>query len=82
MGKNKDIIQILLIVIIGMLVPFLGSIVLAFNLDVTNTNNLLKIAFAFGYFLVIFGIELLIVFLYYQIANKIAGKKIEKFRPK
>jgi len=82
MGKNRDLIQILLIVIVGMLIPFLGSIILTFNLDVTNTNNLLKIFFAFGYFLIFFGIELVIVFLYFQITNKIAGKKIDKYKPK
>jgi len=82
MGKYRDITQILLIVIIGMLIPFLGSIILTFNLDITNTNNLLKIFFAFGYFLIFFGIELVIVILYFQITNKIAGKQIEKFKPK
>ena len=82
MGKYRDITQILLIVIIGMLIPFLGSIILTFNLDITNTNNLLKIIFAFGYFLIFFGIELVIVILYFQITNKIAGKQIEKFKPK
>ena len=82
MGKNRDIIQILSIVIIGMLIPFLGSIILTFNLDITNTDNLLKIAFTFGYFLIFFGIELFVVFLYYQIINKIAGRKIDKYKPK
>jgi len=82
MGKNRDLIQILSIVVIGMLIPFLGSIILTFNLDITKTNNLLKIVFAFIYFLVFFGIELVIVFLYYQITNRIAGKKIDKYKPK
>jgi len=82
MGKNRDLIQILSIVIVGMLIPFLGSIILTFNLDITNTNNLFKIVFAFGYFLMFFGIELIIVFLYYQITNKMAGKKIDKYKPK
>ncbi len=82
MGKNRDLIQILSIVIVGMLIPFLGSIILTFNLDITDTNNFFKIVFAFVYFLIFFGIELIIVFLYYQIVNKIAGKKIEKYKPK
>ena len=82
MGKNRDLIQILSIVIIGMLIPFLGSIILAFNLDITNTDNLLKIAFTFAYFLIFFGIELFVVFLYFQITNRIAGKKIDKYKPK
>lgn len=82
MGKNRDLIKILSIVIIGMLIPFLGSIIVTFNLDITNTNNLLKIFFAFCYFLVFFGIELVIVFLYFQITNKAAVKKIDKYKPK
>jgi len=82
MGKNKDIIQILLIVAVGMLIPFLGSMILTFNLDITNTNNLLKIAIAFGYFLIFFGIELVFVFLYYQITNRFASKKIDEYKPK
>ena len=82
MVKNRDLIKILSIVIIGMLIPFLGSIIITFNLDITNTNNLLKIIFAFCYFLVFFGIELVIVFLYFQITNKIASKKIDKYKPK
>jgi len=82
MGKNRDLIQIISIVIIGMLIPFLGSIILTFNLDITDTNNLLKIIFAFGYFLIFFGIELIFVFLYYQIINKIAGKKIDNYKPR
>jgi len=82
MGKNKDIIQILSIVIIGMLIPFLGSLILTFHLDIFDSNNLIKIITAFIYFLIIFGIELVIVFFYYQIANKIAGKKIDKYKPK
>ena len=82
MGKNRDIIQILSIVIVGMLIPFLCSIILTFNLDITNTDNLLKIAFAFCYFLIFFGIELIVVFIYYQIINRIAGKKIDKYKPK
>ncbi|MDH7507046.1 MAG: hypothetical protein QHH15_04580 [Candidatus Thermoplasmatota archaeon] len=82
MAKNKDLIQILSIVIVGMLIPFLGSIIITFNLDITDTSNILKIIFAFVYFLVFFGIELVIVFLYYQITNKIASKKIDKYKPK
>ena len=82
MGKNRDLVQILSIVIIGMFIPFLGSIIIIFNLDITDSNNLLKIAYAFGYFLIFFGIELIFVFLYYRIINKIAGKKIDDYKPR
>ena len=82
MGKNKDLIQILIIIIIGMFIPFLGSIIITFGLDITNMNNLLKIGSTFIWFLIIFAIELIFVFFYYQITNKIAGKKINKDKTK
>lgn len=82
MGKNRDLLQILIIVIIGMFIPFLGSIVITFGLDITDTNNLLKISATFFWFLIIFAIELAIVYVYYQITNKIVNKKIEKYKQK
>ena len=82
MGKNKDLIQILIIIIIGMFIPFLGSIIITFGLDITNMNNLLKIGSTFIWFLIIFAIELILVFFYYSITNKIAGKKMDKYKIK
>jgi len=82
MGKTKDLIQLLIIVIIGMFIPFLGSIVITFGLDIKNFDNLLKISSTFCWFLIIFGIELFVVFSYYQITSKIASKKIDKYKPK
>ena len=82
MGKNRDLVQILIIVIIGMFIPFLGSIVITFSLDVTNTNNLLKIGSTFAWFLIIFAIELALVYIYYIITSKIANKKMDKYKPK
>ena len=82
MGKTRDLIQILIIVIIGMFIPFLGSIIIKFSLDVTDLDNLLKIGSTFGWFLLIFGIELIVVYLYFQITNKIAYKKLDKYKPK
>ena len=82
MGKNKDLIQILIIIIIGMFIPFVGSIIITFGLDITNMNNLLKIGSTFIWFLIIFAIELVVVFFYYQITNKIAGKKMDKYKTK
>ena len=72
MGKNRDLIQILILVIIGMFIPFLGSIFINYG------YNLMKIASTFGYFLIIFAIELVIVYLYFSISNKFATKKIKK----
>ena len=82
MGKNRDLIMILAIVIIGMFIPFLGSIVITFGLDFTNMDNLMKIGSTFGWFLLIFAIELGIIYLYYSTRNKIASKKMDKFKPK
>ena len=82
MGKNRDLIQLLALVIIGMFIPFLGSIILTFGLDITVINNWLKISSTFGYFLLIFGIELLVVFLYFKITNKTASKKLERYKSK
>jgi len=82
MSKNLDVIKILLIVIVGMFIPFLGSIAITFGLDLNNYNNIMKIGSTFGYFLLIFGIEILIVYLYYSISNKMSEKKLEKIKEK
>ena len=76
MGKNRDLIQILSLVIIGMFIPFLGSI------TITHGWNPVKIATTFGYFLLIFGAELGAVYLYFTISNKMASKNMEKYKPK
>jgi len=82
MSKNRDLIQILIIVIIGMFIPFLGSIVITFNLDITDTNNIMKIGSTFVWFLIIFAIELVIVYIYYIVTNKLVNKKMDKYKPK
>ena len=74
MGKNRDLIQILLIVILGMFIPFLGAIAISYDFD------LWKIASTFGYFLLIFAVELLVVYLYFTVSNKIAAKKLEEMK--
>lgn len=76
MGKNRDLIQILLLVLIGMFIPFLGSITVTYGLNVT------RIATTFVYFLLIFGVELAIVYLYFTISNKIASKNMKKYKQK
>lgn len=82
MRKDLDVIKILMIVIIGMFFPFLGSIVITFGLDITTMSTWSKIGSTFGYFLLIFGIELLLVMLYFTVSNKIYNKKLEKFKHK
>ena len=82
MGKQRDLIQILIIVVIGMFIPFLVSIRISFGLDIAKIDNLLKIGSTFGYFLIIFGMEIVILFLYFTIRNKIANKKLNEYKLK
>ena len=81
MGKNKDLVGILLIIIIGMFIPFLGSIIISYGFNFIALNNWLKVGSTFGYFLLIFAVELLAVYIYFTISNKIAEKKIGKYKP-
>ncbi len=76
MGKNRDLIQILAIVMIGMFIPFLSAIAISYGF------NLWKIGSTFGYFLLIFGIELGLVYLYFTITNRMANKKMGEYKPK
>ena len=78
MSKNTDLIQILLIVIIGMLIPFLGSLMIMFDVNPLTIEGLGTIGSTFGYFLLIFGLELGIVYIYFYSTNTFAQKKIEK----
>lgn len=82
MGKNRDLIQIIIIVLIGMFIPFLGSILINFGLNISDFEDIIKIGRTFGYFLLIFAIELAIVYLYFTIINWNANKKINKYKPK
>jgi len=82
MGKNRDLIQILSLVIVGMFIPFFGSITIIYGLDFTNMTDLIKIGSTFGYFLLIFGIELGVVYLYFYLTNRFANKNMAKYKPK
>lgn len=77
MSKNIDLIQILIIVIAGMFIPFFLSIIINFGFDLSNIENIIKIILTFGLFLIIFGIELICVYIYFYITNLIANKKIK-----
>ena len=81
MGKHKDLIVILLIVIIGIFIPFFGSIIISYGFDFTDLNNWLKLGSTFGYFLLIFAVELFFVYIYFMLSNKFAEKKISKYKP-
>ena len=76
MSKNRDLIQILFIVTIGMFIPFMTSITIIYGFNLSN------ILFTFGYFIIVFGIELGVVYGYFTITNWYALKKIEKMKPK
>ena len=76
MGKNRDLIIILSLVVVGMFIPFLGSMIINYGL------NLVKIASTFGYFLLIFGIELGVVYLYFAVSNRVANRSIKKYNEK
>ena len=77
MGKNIDLIQILFLVIIGMFIPLFFSLFVNFGLDISNIQDLMKILSTFGYFLLFFAIELMIVFIYFNLTNKLAIKKLK-----
>lgn len=77
MKINRDLISILLIIIIGMFIPFFGSIVINFGLDFKEPGDLIKIFSTFGWFLIIFAVELVVVFIYFQITSKNAEKKLK-----
>jgi hypothetical protein len=81
MGKHRDLIGILLLVIIGIFIPFLIAISLTYGFDYTQSSEWIKIGTTFGYFLIFFGIELLVVYVYYKITSSIANKKLEQFKP-
>lgn len=81
MGKHKELIKILLIIIIGIFIPFLGSTAISYGFNFTELNNWVKVGSTFGYFLLIFAVELIIVYIYFKVSNKIAEKKIGKYKP-
>lgn len=82
MSKRKDLISILAIVIIGMFIPFFISINITFGLNISNIDSIFKIGTTFGWFLIIFGIELAVVYLYFYITNKTAKKKLDEIKLK
>lgn len=81
MGKHRDLTGILLLVIIGMFIPFLGSIAITYGFNFTQIDNWLKIGSTFGYFLLIFAVELLFVYIYFTLSNKFAEKRLKKYKP-
>ena len=82
MSNNRDLIVILSIVLLGMFIPFIGSITITYGLNLMDINNLIKLFSTFGYFLLIFGIEIGFIYIYFNITNKFAKKDINKYKHK
>lgn len=76
MSKNRDLIQILIIVVIGMFIPFITSITVVYGFQLSD------ILVSFGYFIVVFVIELGAVYGYFALTNWYATKKLDKIKPK
>ncbi|KYK24266.1 hypothetical protein AYK25_00035 [Thermoplasmatales archaeon SM1-50] len=76
MGKNKDILKVLLLILIGMFIPFLGSITLTYGFMPQ------KIVVTFLYFLFIFCCELGVVYLYFTLSGRRASKKMARYKQK
>jgi hypothetical protein len=82
MSKNKDVVNILILVIIGMFIPFLGTLIISFQVNILSFDGFMKIISTFITFLVIFGVELGIVYLYFYVSNQFAEKKLSKTKKK
>jgi hypothetical protein len=80
MSKNRDLFQILILVLIAMFIPFFISVIINFEIDFSNFEDILKIIITFIHFLIIFGIELIVVFIYFNISNKLSNNKINKIK--
>ena len=76
MGKNRDLLKVLLLILIGMFIPFLGSITLSYGFEPK------MILVTFLYFLVFFGLELGFVYLYFTFSGRRANEKMEQYKPK
>ncbi len=76
MGKKRDLIEVLLLILLGMFIPFLGSITFSYGFEPKT------ILVTFLYFLVFFGLELGFVYLYFTFSGRRANKKMEKYKPK
>jgi hypothetical protein len=81
MGKNRDVVNILILVTIGMFIPFIGSLILAFDIDPMTVSGWRTIFLTFFYFLIIFGIELGFVYVYYNLTNKVAQRSFGNSAP-
>jgi len=75
MGKYQDLTLILVLIVIGVLIPFVGALSYIYGFELVN------IAKTFGVFLFIFGIELGAVILFFYVSGKISTKEMDQYKP-
>jgi hypothetical protein len=76
MSRHWDIVGVLVAVVVGMFIPFTGSVLLLYG---TSLDHLLL---GFLVFLVLFGLELGAVVVYFKVSGKRAAAEVERLRPK
>ena len=76
MGKNRDLLEVLLLILIGMFIPFLVSITISYGFEAKT------ILITFLYFLIFFGLELGVVYLYFSFSGRRTNKKMENYKPR
>lgn len=76
MGRYRDIAGILGLVILGMFIPFCGSIAIIYGVSVG------RLLLGFLVFLVVFGLELGTVYAYFKVSGKRSAAEVERLRPK
>lgn len=76
MGRYRDIAGILGLVVLGMFIPFCGSILVIYGFAVD------RVLLGFLVFVVIFGIELGTVYAYFKVSGKRSAGEVERLRPK
>ena len=76
MGKHRDLILLLSIILIGMFIPFVGAITINYGF------NLWRITGTFGYFLLIFALELGIVLLFFRLRSNVPPDEMKKYKSK
>ncbi len=76
MGRYRDIAGILGLVILGMFIPFCASIIVVYGISIG------RLLLAFLVFLIVFGLELGTVYVYFKMSGKRSAAEVERLRPK
>jgi hypothetical protein len=76
MGRHRDLAGVLGLVVLGMFIPFSGSMLLLYGF------NLFSLLLGFLVFLVMFGLELGVVYVYFKVSGKRAAAEVERLGPK